>query len=348
MADDQQNYPRASTPPPGPPRHRGPGGLFGRPIALAVAAAIAVGVSVGAILGVFSGDSDGPDTATTQPPTSPAASESPSVQPSETPSAEPPTATATITVPGTPTTPGGSDTIVVPVYYVGRATEPGGRHYLFREFRQVQTEGGSDPAAVALQAMLSLPPLDPDYTSPWPAGASLVQLGRSGDTATVVLSAEVAAHRTDADTAALAAQQLVYTVTAADRTVQNVRLVVGDQETTSLFGHAVGTMPLSRGPEVEWVSPVWIIDPYEGAEVGSAFTVYGTANVFEATVNYEVRRGSTIVREGTAQATSGGGTRGEWSVQLRLPAGRYVVRAFESSAENGRPIFVDSKTVTIG
>ena len=130
--------------------------------------------------------------------------------------------------------------------------------------------------------------------------------------------------------------------------MHNVRLVVGNRETATLFGHTVGTLPLSRGPEVDLISPVWIIDPYEGAAVGSTFTVYGTANVFEATVNYEVRRGSTVVKEGAVQASSGGGTRGEWSVQLRLPAGRYVIRAFESSAENGRPIFVDSKTVTVG
>lgn len=340
MADDQQ-HPRASTPPPG--RHRGRGGVFGQPVTLAVIAAIVIGVSVGVIIGVFGG-SDDANTGSIQPSTP-----NPSVLPSETPSAEPPSATATVTVPSTAgsSTDAGATT-VVPVYYLGREEEPGGRRYLYREFRRVQMEGGSDPAAVAVQAMLTLPALDPDYISPWPAGASLMQLGRSGETATVVLSDEVARHRTDAQTATLAAQQLVYTVTAADRTVHSVRLVIGGEDTGSLFGHEVGTPPLARAREADVVAPVWIIDPYEGAAVGRTFTVHGTANVFEATVNYQVRRGSTVVRDGAVQASAGTGTRGEWSVQLNLPAGRYTVEAFETSAENGQPLFVDSKTVTVG
>jgi spore germination protein GerM len=341
MADDQQ-YPGASTPP-GPARHRGPRRLFDRPILLAVVAAVAIGVAVGVLLGVFGG-SDGTDGGANQ-----VATPNPSVLPSETPSAEPPSPTATVTVPSSAGSPTGTATsIVVPVYYLGRSAEPGDRHFLYREFRRVQAEGGSDPAAVAVQAMLSLPPLDPDYRSPWPVGASLVDLDRSGDTAVVMLSDQIAAHRTDAQTATLAAQQLVYTVTAADRTVHSVRLVVGGRETSSLFGHSVGTPPLSRAPEVEVVAPVWIIDPYEGAQVGRTFTVHGTANVFEATVNYRVMRDGAEVRSGAVQASTGTGTRGEWSVQLTLAAGQYVVEAFEVSAENGEPLFVDSKTVRIG
>lgn len=342
MADDQ-HYPGASTPPPGPARHRGQRRLLDRPILLAVVAAVAIGVAVGVILGVFGG-SDAADDSTDQ-----VAGPRPSVLPSETPSTEPPSPTATVTVPSTAGSPTGAATsIVVPVYYLGRNAEPGDRHFLYREFRRVQTEGSNDPAAVAVQAMLSLPPLDSDYTSPWPAGASLVQLDRSGDTAVVALSDEVATHRADEQTSRLAAQQLVYTVTAADRTVRSVRLVVGGRETTSLFGHSVGTPPLSRAPEAQVVAPVWIIDPYEGAQVGRTFTVHGTANVFEASVNYRVMRGGTEVRSGAVQASAGSGTRGEWSLQLTLAAGQYEVEAFESSAENGEPLFVDSKTVRIG
>ena len=342
MGDDQQ-YPRASTPPPGQARHRGPRGVLDRTVLLAVVAAVAIGVLAGVTVGVLGGSDaadDGPNGVVTP---------NPSVLPSETPSADPPSPTATITVPSTAGSPTGTATsIVVPVYYLGRNVEPGGRHFLYREFRRVQTEGSNDSAAVAVQAMLSLPPLDSDYTSPWPSGASLIELDRSGDTAVVVLSDQVASHRTDAQTATLAAQQLVYTVTAADRTVHSVRLVVGGRDTSSLFGHSVGTPPLTRAPETNVVAPVWIIDPYEGAQVGRTFTVHGTANVFEATVNYRVLRGSTVVRTGAVQTGGVSGTRGEWSVQLTLAPGRYVVEAFEVSAEDGRPLFADSKSVQIG
>jgi len=130
--------------------------------------------------------------------------------------------------------------------------------------------------------------------------------------------------------------------------VHSVRMVIDGQQTTTLFGHQVGAQPLSRAPEVDVVAPVWIIDPYHGAQVGRSFAVYGTANVFEATVSYLVRSGDTVVDEGTTQASSGTGLRGEWTVRLTLPPGRYVIEAFESSAENGEPLFVDSKTVSIG
>ena len=96
----------------------------------------------------------------------------------------------------------------------------------------------------------------------------------------------------DANTARIAAQQLVYTVTAADRSVHSVRMVIDGQQTTTLFGHQVGTQPLTRAPEADVVAPVWIIDPYQGAQVGRSFAVYGTANVFEATVSFEVRDAS--------------------------------------------------------
>ncbi len=341
--DDQQHYPRATAPPPGQPRHRsGAAGLLRQPVFLAVLAAAAVGLLVGTALGVFGG-TDGANTSGV-PPTG-----GPTVAPSETSSAEPPSPTATVTVPaedGSPTAV--TEPTVLPVYYVGRDPQPGDRRYLYREFRRVQTEGGSDPAAAAVQAMLTLPPLDPDYLSVWPAGATVTGLTRSGDTAVITFSDEVARHRADPDTAAIAAQHLVYTVTAADRSVHSVRLVIDGQESTTLFGQPIGAQPLTRAAEAEVVAPVWIIDPYEGAQVGRSFAVYGTANVFEATVSYLVRDGTTVVDQGTVQASSGTGLRGEWTVRLTLPAGRYVIEAFESSAENGEPLFVDSKTVTIG
>lgn len=335
VADDEYHS-RATTPP--GPRHRGGAGILGRPLLLAVVAAVLAGGILGAAVGLFGG-SDGANTSATSP-------AGPTGLPSETPSEEPPSATATVTV-ANPTGSQTSGTTVLPVYYVGRDAQPGDRHYLFREFRRVFTEGSSDPAAAAVQTMLALPPLDSDYTSPWPAGASVVEVRRSGEVASVVLSDEVARHRTDADTAALAAQQLVYTVTAADRTVHQVSLVLGGATATSLFGHDIGAGPLRRAPEVDVVSPVWIIDPYEGATVGRTFTVHGTANVFEATVSYVVKRGGTSVRQGATQASVGSGLRGTWSVELELPAGEYVVEAFESSAENGEPLFIDSKTITV-
>lgn len=337
MAGDE-HYPRATTPPPGTPRHRRGEGLLTNPVFLAVMSAGVVGLVLGAAFGVFGGTGSKNPSGTQLP------TESIASLPGETPSAGLATPTATVTVSGTP---GTGTTSVRPVYYVGREPGPGGRLLLYREFRHVRSEGSSDPVAAAVQAMLALPPLDPDYTSPWPSGTQVLGVSRSGEIATITLSEQVGVHRTDAGTAQIAAQQLVHTATAADRSIRSVRLAIGSQDTNSLFGHVVGQAPFSRAPEVDVIAPVWIIDPYEGATLPGTFTVGGSANVFEATVSYVVRRDGAIVAEDSIQATSGTGTRGEWLVRLNLPPGEYVIEAFETSAEDGRPLFIDSKRVTV-
>ncbi len=75
--------------------------------------------------------------------------------------------------------------------------------------------------------MLAEPAIDPDYTSPWPQNTSSSRdYSVAGDTATVDLSRFVQVGA-DAETAAV--QQLVYTVTANDKAVKKVRLLVQRQ-----------------------------------------------------------------------------------------------------------------------
>ena len=72
----------------------------------------------------------------------------------------------------------------VPVYYVG---DSGGSFRLFREWRTVPDLG--DPVESAVMAMMSVAPMDPDYSTPWVAPDEL-EVEREGSAITVDVSAD--------------------------------------------------------------------------------------------------------------------------------------------------------------
>ena len=94
-----------------------------------------------------------------------------------------------------------------------------------------------------------------------------------------------------------------------------------------------------------------IESPRPGDSVTSPIHVSGTANVFEATVSFEVRDGSgkVVLRDFTT-ATAGNGTRGTFDKLLAIPglSGRATIVAFEASAEDGTPLHVVRVPVTVG
>ena len=146
------------------------------------------------------------------PPVTPTATASPSPSVSQSPS---PSASASASAcPGT-THPGA-------IYYVADVEGP----RLYREFTQVPgCPGGAIGGAV--QTMFSEPPKDPDYTSLWPSTTKVLSVTTSGSVATVDVSdfVEVGAAFESA-----AVQQLVWTATAADKTVTKVQLLVQRQD----------------------------------------------------------------------------------------------------------------------
>src|SRR5439155_1656444 len=84
---------------------------------------------------------------------------------------------------------------------------------LYREFHRRPATAGVVRDAVT--AMLTEKPADPDYTSLWPAGTSVLGARISGTTAYVDLSAQARKGQAGADGEAASLQQLVHTVTAA-------------------------------------------------------------------------------------------------------------------------------------
>jgi hypothetical protein len=214
----------------------------------------------------------------------------------------------------------------VPVYALG-PTAVGPR--LYREFR---ASAAADPVEGAV-AGLAVAPSDPDYRSPWlglPARVS-----RSGTTATVTFDRAPALTWASAQ---LAAQQVVYTVTAADPRIRAVRVVAPGLPAAVATGRAAAAGVMA---------PVWLLDPVDGGSAGSRLTVSGTASVLAAAVGVEVRRGGEVLARAAATASAGAPGRGEWTATLSVPPGSYVVAAFERSAKDGVEAAVDTKRVTV-
>jgi hypothetical protein len=290
------------------------------PAVLAVAAAVVLGVAVGAGF-AFLGGSDDKGNVVAGPSDSPTTSTSGSPEPSDSPSAE---TSTPIPIEGD-----------VYVYYV---MDDGQSPRLYREIRP---NPGAAPVTAALSTLLAEPALDPDYSSPWPEGTQLLSATKSGDTYTVDLSAFP---RLGAEAETVAVQQVVYTVTANDKSVKKVRLLVNGKPPRS--GHSDWSQPVARAPMLDVQGLIWLLGPTEGATVSSPVTITGYGTATEATVSWAVYRNGEKVTEGFTQ----GGSNGEFGVftdTVSLEPGTYELRAFESSMEDGHPTHVDTKTFSV-
>jgi spore germination protein GerM len=240
----------------------------------------------------------------------------------------------------------------VAVYYLADTGATGPR--LYREFHlRLAT---SAVVRDAVDAMLHEAPYDADYRSPWPRDTRILGVAVAGDLATVNLSHEALRGSAGSAFEVASLQQLVWTVTGAAPAVQQVRVLIEGRNSGTVDGREIAdfwgagglaTQPLRRGPQGEVLGPVWILAPATGATVGADLAISGTESVFEGTVSWEVRSGSTLVKRGFVTGV-GAPERGSWSAKVRLAPGSYVVRAFESSAKDGSVTFLDDKPFRVG
>jgi len=227
------------------------------------------------------------------------------------------------------------------VYWLGAADEPRGPR-LYREF--VGRPAGADPVRDAVELMLAGEPADPDYTSLWADGTALRDVTTEGTTAVVDLSQQATTNGGGSAFEAFTLQQLVHTVTAADTSLTEVRLLVEGEPVETLWGATDASGPLRRDEAATTLGPVWLDVP-EGGTIDGAFG--GSATVFEATVSWELRQGDLVVQEGFSTATTGAPERGEWTAETDVPAGDYELWAYESSARDGSITWLDTKSVTV-
>jgi hypothetical protein len=165
-----------------------------------------------------------------------------------------------------------------------------------------------------------------------PQGTTLDGVTLTDGVATVGLRGDLPASR---DQRLLETAQIVATLTRFP-TVRAVRLAGGSTWTRH---------------EIEQQTPQILVEsPLPGDRVTSPIRVRGTANVFEATVSFEVRDDhGKVVRRSFTTATSGTGTRGTFDTELAVQgaAGPVTIVAFEASAEDGSPLHVTTVPVTV-
>lgn len=255
------------------------------------------------------------------------------------------TATNAVTPSQTADTPASSAAATYPVwvFYVGKLADP--QQLLYREQVTRPKPAGNAFIRDAVTAMLTTSAVDPDYTSYWPAGTTVVGATISGDTTAVIdLSPEAA--NGPAGRGAISAQQLLYTIQAAAPKINALQLRIDGQPVASLWGSSI-TEPITAGPTSDVWAHVWITSPAENATVASSFTFSGEATVFEGTVNWEITQHGYVLKHGSAQASIGGPERGTWSQTVTLAPGTYSIRAFETSAKDGSKTYLDDKVVTV-
>ena len=229
--------------------------------------------------------------------------------------------------------------LLLPIYYVDEVSGVAGPR-LYREFRSL-TLMPAGKVATALQAMISLPPSDPDYATLWPAGTLVKGIAVTADVATVDLTAYPSSLGSGSEAAAVS--QLVYTVTAADPSITGVKVRVNGAVPPS--GHLDLTGVQSRGNPLDDLANVWILAPTQGLSTGSPVTVkvYGTG--FEGNVPLKVFRGATEVT--STQVTTMMGGFAEAQTTITLPPGTYELRAYNDNGMDATLQLWDSKTFTV-
>jgi spore germination protein GerM len=317
--------------------------LWRRPVVLGMAAASVTAVAVIAGSAYFLG---GPadDTTATGSDSSPSATavQTPSPSITESPTPSDPTESVT-SPPGTAGPQPARET--VPVYYVTQTTK-GDR--LAREFRDVPAPDG--PLVAAVATMLDGTALDSDYyRGVWLPDTQVQSVEVNDDVIAVDFTGETDYTGIRDDVAALAVQQLVYTVTAAAADAgQNgalpVQVLVDGEPPTAMWGTLDLSQPIARAPQLDVLSPVQIHNPQDGEAVGRTVTIDGVAIAFEAHLDWRVVNDEgDIVEEGFTETTDSGRL-APFTFEVDLEPGSYSVVVIESDPSGGEGLDPASDT----
>lgn len=242
-----------------------------------------------------------------------------------------------------------------PIYYVapGTASLP---WLLTRDFvpttiaEDTPTRKAERALAVLVQGAL------PDGTAlPYQGLATPWQPGTTGSVTVTPAEIQVRLERAGqpgltVEQQRIAVQSIVWTVTAAVQDNKPVRIEVTGG------GPIFESKPAGvyKRPAETWrdLAPIWITAPsrWAPAPAGQPVVAKGQATVFEANVSWQLQRADgSAVRSGTVMASVGAPERGEWSVDLgALPAGDYVLRAWEVSMKDGAVSYETRQPFRVG
>ncbi len=207
-------------------------------------------------------------------------------------------------------------------------------------------------ARAALTALLSGPTereTSDGLSSAIPDGTTVREVSLADGVATVDFDSRFDDGSGSASTLGRIAQ-VVATLTRLP-TIGKVAFRLDGKPVESMGGEGVMVSPPPGRPQIEGETPQILVEsPLAGDSVMSPIRVWGSANVFEATVSFEVRDGSgNVVLRDFTTATAGTGTRGTFDKTLAVPrlSGPATIVAFEASAEDGTPLHVIRVPVTV-
>jgi hypothetical protein len=244
----------------------------------------------------------------------------------------------------------------LPAYFVGSNSGTGDRFGLYREFVRTDVPAGATTAQKAKAAVAVAMNAQPftsfePYVQPW-SGTTVEDVTVTPSLITVRLSGPGAKGFTPEQTR-LAVQELVWTVQAAvgQGTIPVKFVVAGG---SPMFGtYATDTTYNRPAKDLQYqdLAPIWILSPDRGQVLPAKAPVVanGESCAFEATTQWELKKGSTKVKTGFTTASSGCPIRGTWQVSLGVLApGDYTFRMFEVSMEDGKGVVAEtSKPFTV-
>jgi len=251
---------------------------------------------------------------------------------------------------------GATAQVGLPAYFVGAVSDTGDRFGLYREFVKTAVPVGATPAQKAKAAVAVAMNAQPftnfePYVQPW-SGQSVKDVTMTPDLITITLSGSSASGFTSEQTK-LAVQELVWTAQAAvGQGTIPVKFVVADGSST-LFGTYPTNQTYNRPTkdlQYQDLAPIWILAPERGHvyKAGTSVVVTGESCAFEATTQWQLKKGQAVVRSGSTMASSGCPVRGTWKVDLGvLTAGDYSFRMYEVSMKDGKSIAETSKPFTV-
>ena len=229
----------------------------------------------------------------------------------------------------------------VPVYYVGR--QDGKLH---REFRNLAASG--DLVSTVVNAILTLAPLDPDYSSAWNPG-KVIGVSREGSVVTVNLSADAFPDNTNETMTQQAIGQVVQAVhEVLDAPDLEVRFTANGTTPPPSFagGHRI--------QESSVLAKLWVNNPGNGARLAAGTVTFsgvvqpdaGQPRVLVTDSN-DTLLTSLYAQTGTEADADGWR---EWSVSLTLEPGSYLVRVETawSDASGNQQTSQETRSITVG
>lgn len=225
------------------------------------------------------------------------------------------------------------------------ASDTGTSLRLFSE-RHAVAQSSSDIATDALSLLLSgIKPKDPDYVNLWGSGAKLNGLTVVDGFATVDLDFDQLNVGAEAELRAI--EQILWTLKANNPKITQVEFLRNGNIVETFAGH-VETLDVFVIDEGYQSLATVDLDLDEGDVFKSGSLITGLACTFEANVPWELFQDGQLVSSAAQTADLACPDRSKFEINLNpIEPGKYMIRVWESSMEDGSLINEDTKNFLV-